>query len=126
MSGYSETFLDHYRRPRHLGDLESADAIAIVHDDVCGDVLRLAIAVEPAGKPSCRRISEARFKAYGCAATIAVGSVICEWLVGKTVAEAEALADADLVAALDGLPPGRIHVVVLARGALHNAISRLG
>ena len=43
---YSETFLDHYRRPRNLGDLEQADAVAIVHDHTCGDLLRLAIGLE--------------------------------------------------------------------------------
>ena len=52
MNQYSETFLDHYRRPRNLGDLVDSDAVAIVHNKVCGDVLRIAIAVEPVLKRS--------------------------------------------------------------------------
>jgi len=125
MTEYSETFLDHYRRPRNSGDLEDPDAVAIVHNDVCGDVLRLAIRVEPAAETAHRRIVAVRFKAYGCAATIAVASVISEMVVGKRVGEIKGLGADDVVAALDGLPPGRIHAVTLGRAALRDAIARL-
>ena len=125
MTEYSETFLDHYRRPRNTGDLDEPDAVAIVHNDVCGDVLRLAIMAEPAGETARRRIIAVRFKAYGCAATIAVASVISEMVVGKRVGEIEEIGNDDVVAALDGLPPGRIHAVALGRAALRDAISRL-
>ena len=124
-SWIERTSLDHYRRPRNTGDLDEPDAIAIVHNDVCGDVLRLAITVEPDGETARRRIIAVRFKAYGCAATIAVASVISEMAVGKRVGEIEKIGDDDVVAALDGLPPGRIHAVVLGRAALRDAISRL-
>ncbi len=121
MSDYSEIFLDHYRRPRNLGDLADADAIAIVHDDVCGDVLRLAVALE-AGD---RRVAAARFKAYGCAATIAAGSMLTERVVGRTVDELTSLSADDLITALGGLPAGRVHAAVLAAEALRRALARL-
>ncbi|MBE20621.1 MAG: iron-sulfur cluster assembly scaffold protein [Acidobacteria bacterium] len=125
MNQYSETFLDHYRRPRNLGDLVDSDAVAIVHNKVCGDVLRIAIAVEPGAEAERRRIIAIRFKAYGCAATIAVASVISEMVVGKRVADIDAISDDDVVAALDGLPAGRIHAVVLGRAALGEAMAKL-
>jgi len=128
LTDYSEAFLDHYRRPRNLGDLDAADAIAIVHDHVCGDVLRLAVVREHDAEnqsPSRGRIRDARFKAYGCAATIAVASVLTEAIIGATVEEAEALAVADLIAALGDLPPGRIHAAVLGSEALRAVLARL-
>ena len=125
MNQYSETFLDHYRRPRNLGDLVDSDVVAIVHNEVCGDVLRIAIAVEPGVEGDRRRIIAMRFKAYGCAATIAVASVISEMVVGKRVVDIEAIGDDDVVAALDGLPAGRIHAVVLGRAALREAMAKL-
>ncbi|MEE3152041.1 MAG: iron-sulfur cluster assembly scaffold protein, partial [Acidobacteriota bacterium] len=72
-----------------------------------------------------RRIIAIRFKAYGCAATIAVASVISEMVVGKRVADIDGIDNDDVVAALDGLPAGRIHAVVLGRTALREAIARL-
>ena len=125
MNQYSETFLDHYRRPRNLGDLVDSDVVAIVHNEVCGDVLRIAIAVEPGVEGDRRRIIAMRFKAYGCAATIAVASVISEMVVGKRVVDIDAIGDDDVVAALDGLPAGRIHAVVLGRAALREAMAKL-
>ncbi len=125
MTEYSQTFLDHYRRPRNTGDLDKPDAVAIVHNDVCGDVLRFAINAEPDREPARRRIIAVRFKAYGCAATIAVASVISEMVIGKRIGEIEKIGADEVVDALDGLPPGRIHAVVLGRAALRDAISRL-
>ena len=125
MNQYSETFLDHYRRPRNLGDLVDSDVVALVHNEVCGDVLRVAIAVEPGAEGERRRIIAIRFKAYGCAATIAVASVISEMVVGKRVVDIDAIGDDDVVAALDGLPAGRIHAVVLGRAALGEAMAKL-
>ena len=125
MNQYSETFLAHYRRPRNLGDLVDSDVVAIVHNEVCGDVLRIAIAVEPGVEGDRRRIIAMRFKAYGCAATIAVASVISEMVVGKRVVDIDAIGDDDVVAALDGLPAGRIHAVVLGRAALREAMAKL-
>jgi len=127
VSDYSEVFLEHYRRPRNLGDLESPDAVAIVHDETCGDLVRLALVVEPDGGAGrgAQRIREIRFKAYGCAATIAVASVITELVAGRSVEQARGLRQDEVVEALGGLPPGRIHAAALGCEALAAALSRL-
>jgi nitrogen fixation NifU-like protein len=124
LSDYSKTFLDHYRRPRNLGDLDGADAVAILHDAKCGDILRLALALEGA-HGGVRRVRVARFKAYGCAATIAVGSVLTELVAGKSLGELAALTERHLIEALDGLPAGRLHAALLGRDALRAAVARL-
>ncbi len=128
MSEYSEVFLEHYRRPRNLGDLDAPDAVAIVHDDTCGDLVRLAVAVdgcEDAGGATAGRIREIRFKAYGCAAVIAAASAITELAAGMSIDKARGLLPDDVIEALGGLPPGRIHAAVLGHEALQVALSRL-
>ena len=129
MSEYSEIFFEHYRRPRNLGDLDAPDAVAIVHDDTCGDVVRLAVAVEKngdAGAEPARRIRAIRFKAYGCAATIAAASAIADLAAGMSIEEARELRPEDVIKALGGLPPGRIHAAILGQQALQAALARLG
>ena len=126
MNEYSEAFLEHYRRPRNLGDLDAPDAVAILHDDTCGDLVRLAVAVdghEDAGSSAAPRIREIRFKAYGCAATIAAASAITELAAGMLVEDARDLLTADVIEALDGLPPGRVHAAVLGLETLQAVLS---
>jgi len=110
---------DHYRNPRNLGDLEAADAIAIVHNPVCGDMLRLAVRVADG------RIDEVRFKAYGCAAAIAAASVVTELIAGTSLDEAASVKDEDIVAVLGSLPPMKFHAVVLAREGVQQVLARL-
>lgn len=127
MTDYSALFLEHYRRPRNLGDLDAPDGIALLRDDTCGDVLRLALRVgrDPGGEcPEGTRIRAARFKAFGCAATIAVGSILTETVIGLPLREAAALRVADISEALGGLPAGRLHAAILGHQALRAAIER--
>ena len=110
---------DHYHNPRNLGDLAEPDAIALVHNPVCGDMLRLVA--------SCRDgvIVEARFKAYGCAAAIAAGSVAAELISGTTVDEAASIKDEDIRSVLGALPPMKVHAIVLAREGIQTLVEQL-
>jgi len=111
--------LDHYENPRNLGDLDDPDAVAIVHNPACGDMLRLAVRYEDG------RICAARFKGYGCAAAIAAGSVATELLIGTSLQEAASLSDEDITAVLGSLPPLKIHAVVLARETVASVVAQL-
>lgn len=111
---------DHYRNPRNLGDLEAPDAVAIVHNPACGDMLRVAARVEDG------RIVEVRFKAYGCAAAIAAASVMTELIEGTSLPEAASLKDEDITEVLGTLPPLKHHAVVLAREGAQQIVARLG
>ena len=66
----SERARDHFRTPRNAGAFACPDAAATVQNDACGDVLKLSLAFDGG------RIREARFKTFGCAASIAAGSVL--------------------------------------------------
>ena len=110
---------DHYNNPRNLGDLAEPDGVALVHNPVCGDMLRLVA--------NCRDgvIVKARFKAYGCAAAIAAGSVASELISGTTIDEAASIKDEDIRSVLGPLPPMKVHAIVLAREGIQNLVEQL-
>ncbi len=113
---YSEIFKDHIANPRNAGELADADASAEETNPVCGDRLRLSLRIHD------HRIQDARFLAYGCAPTLACGSMLSEKLKGMTIDQAMALTRAELVEALGGLSPQKRHAAALAIGTLRAAL----
>ncbi|MBV9959274.1 MAG: iron-sulfur cluster assembly scaffold protein [Acidobacteria bacterium] len=113
---YSETFKDHLAHPRHVGELPEADVVAEETNPVCGDRLRLSLCLKG------ELISAARFLAYGCAPTLACGSVLTEMLEGMTRDEAAHITRADLTRALGGLPARKGHAAALAIETLRAAL----
>lgn len=114
---YSDVVMDHFLRPRRVGDLPGANAQSLAENPACGDTLQLRLRIEGG------RIADARFRALGCTAAIAASSFLTEWLVGRSVAEARALTDEALAEAMGGLPPGRVHCSVLAEEALASCLA---
>jgi nitrogen fixation NifU-like protein len=117
---YSEKVIDHYENPRNVGTLDKNDehvGTGLVGAPACGDVMRLQIKVGDDG-----RIQDAKFKTFGCGSAIASSSLATEWLKGKTVDQALAIKNTDIVAEL-ALPPVKIHCSVLAEDAIKAAIA---
>ena len=114
---YSPLVMDHFLHPRRVGELPDADARALAENAGCGDALQLHL------KITDDRITDARFKALGCTASIAASSFLAEWLVGKSLDEARALSNESLAEALGGLPAGKTHCSVLAREALDGCLA---
>jgi nitrogen fixation NifU-like protein len=81
----------------------------------CGDVMKLQIKVNGGV------IEDAKFKTYGCGSAIASSSLLTEWVKGKTLDEARAIKNIDIVEELS-LPPVKIHCSVLAEDAIKSAI----
>ena len=118
---YSDKVLDHYNHPRNVGSmdkLDSAVGTGMVGAPECGDVMKLQIKVNPL----TGIIDDAKFKTFGCGSAIASSSLATEWLKGKTVDEALAIKNTDIVNEL-ALPPVKIHCSVLAEDAIKAAIS---
>ncbi|HEY0079430.1 MAG TPA: iron-sulfur cluster assembly scaffold protein [Pyrinomonadaceae bacterium] len=115
---YSERFKEHLSNPRNAGEMEDASAVAEQTNPVCGDRLRLSLRVRGG------RIERASFLAYGCAPTLACGSVVAEMVEGMTVEEASRLTRQDIVRALDGLPARRQHAAALAIETLRAALEQ--
>ena len=111
--------LDHFERPRNVGEVEQADAAAEVENPACGDVMRLSLRLRNG------RIAEARYRAQGCVTAIACGSRLTEMLQGRTPDQARTLRRDDLVASLGGLIPETMHASHLAMDALAAALTQL-
>lgn len=116
---HSEQVLDHFQSPRNAGDLPGATATAESANPVCGDVLRLSVRIEDG------RIIGARFKAQGCVASIACGSLLAETISGKSPREALLITPDLLSEALGGLPPATFHAAQLACDALRALLTPL-
>lgn len=113
---YSDRVMDHFTNPRNVGEIEQPDGVGQVGNPVCGDIMRITISVNNG------RISDIKFRTFGCAAAIAASSMITEMAKGKTIEEALELTNAAVAEALDGLPPVKMHCSNLAADALHEAI----
>jgi nitrogen fixation NifU-like protein len=104
---YSERLLDHFKNPRNAGELE-APALAIeVSNPACGDILRLSVRIEN------EVVRDARYKVRGCTASIAAGSALTEWMIGKSRADLRGLTAQVIEDALGGLIPESKHAAVL-------------
>lgn len=118
---YSKTVLEYFQQPQNVGELDEADIQ--VGTGICGSraqgyCLKLQIQVID------EVIIAAKFKAYGCVSTIAVGSFLTEWLTQKNLREAVELLHQDIVKRMD-LDSKKIHCALLAEDALKAAISNL-
>jgi Fe-S cluster assembly scaffold IscU len=117
---YSDKVVDHYNHPRNVGTLDKSAAevgTGLVGAPECGDVMRLQIRVNP----ETNVIEDAKFKTFGCGSAIASSSLATEWVKGKTIDEAMAISNTDIVKEL-ALPPVKIHCSVLAEDAIRAAI----
>ncbi|MEM7572872.1 MAG: Fe-S cluster assembly scaffold IscU [Bacteroidota bacterium] len=117
---YSDKLLDHFKNPRNVGTLDKGNdnvGTGLVGAPECGDVMRLQIQVDP----DTQKITDAKFKTFGCGSAIASSSLATEWLKGKTVDEALSIDNMAIVEEL-ALPPVKIHCSVLAEDAIKSAI----
>src|SRR5436190_19376332 len=117
---YSNKVIDHYENPRNVGSLAKEDphvGTGLVGAPECGDVMKLQVKVNP----DTGIIDDAKFKTFGCGSAIASSSLATEWLKGKTVEEALAIRNTDIVEEL-ALPPVKVHCSVLAEDAIKAAL----
>ncbi|MGB2711203.1 MAG: iron-sulfur cluster assembly scaffold protein [Conexibacter sp.] len=82
---YTKLVIDHYRRPRNRGRLASADAAAEARSPICGDELRVTLAL------AAGRVTDVRFDGDGCALSQALASLASERYPGMSVEQILAL-----------------------------------
>lgn len=102
--------------PRNVGEIENADGTGTYGSPVCGDMMSISIKVDN------DRITDAKFKTFGCGSAIASSSIATEMMKGKTIEEALEITNGQIVSELGGLPATKIHCSVLADQAIKSAI----
>jgi nitrogen fixation NifU-like protein len=80
---YQELILDHAKHPRNFRDMPDATGFADGHNRMCGDKLRLYVKVKDG------LVEDLAFKGDGCSISKASASMMTEFLIGKTVAQAK-------------------------------------
>lgn len=113
---YSDKVMDHFMNPRNVGEIPDASATGTVGNAKCGDIMKVYLKIEN------DRITDAKFKTFGCGSAIATSSMATEMIIGKTVDEALDLSNKAVAEALDGLPPVKMHCSLLAEQAVKAAI----
>ena len=114
---YTDVVIDHFTNPRNMGEIADADGIGEVGNVRCGDVMKIYLKIENG------IISDVKFKTFGCAAAIASSSMSTTMIIGKTIPQALKIKNVDVLKALGGLPPVKVHCSVLAEEAIKSAIS---
>lgn len=116
---YNETVMDHFINPRNMGDIKNASAVGEVGAAACGDIMKISLKIDE----TTEKITDARFKTFGCGSAIAASSMATELIKGRTINDLEQnFTNQQIVDALGGLPPVKIHCSVLASEALNAAL----
>ena len=116
MALYTETVMDHFMHPRNVGSIENADGVGEVGNAKCGDIMKMYLKIRD------NVIEEVKFETFGCGSAIASSSVATEMIKGKTIEEALAVTNKQVVDALGGLPAYKLHYSVLAEEAIKSAV----
>jgi nitrogen fixation NifU-like protein len=108
--------MDHFMHPRNVGEIEDADAVGLVGNAKCGDIMKVYLKIEDGV------VVDAKFKTFGCGSAIATSSMATEMIKGRTLDEALRLTNKAVAEALDGLPPIKMHCSLLAEQAVKSAL----
>lgn len=113
---YAPEVIEHFQNPRNVGELDDASIAVTAENPACGDLMHLWLKVESGV------ITAARYKARGCATSIASGSLLTELLTGKTLDQARQIHRRQIVDALGGLTNETMHASHLVMDALEKAL----
>ena len=116
MALYTETVMDHFMHPRNVGEIENPDGVGQVGNAKCGDIMKMYLKIKDGV------IEDVKFETFGCGSAIASSSMATELIKGKTIEEALAVTNKQVVDALGGLPAYKLHCSVLAEESIKAAV----
>ena len=116
MALYSDIVMDHFMHPRNVGEIENPDGVGQVGNAKCGDIMKMYLKIRD------NVIQDVKFETFGCGSAIASSSMATEIIKGKTIDEALAVTNRQVVDALGGLPAHKLHCSVLAEESIKSAI----
>ena len=103
MALYNDIVMDHFLNPKNVGELENPDGTGVYGSPVCGDMMQIQIKVDD------EKITDAKFKTFGCGSAIASSSMATSMIIGRTVEEALELTNKQIINELGGLAPVKVH-----------------
>ena len=116
MALYSDIVMDHFMHPRNVGEIENPDGVGQVGNAKCGDIMKMYLKIRD------NVIQDVKFETFGCGSAIASSSMATELIKGKTIDEALAVTNKQVVDALGGLPAHKLHCSVLAEESIKSAV----
>ena len=116
MALYSDIVMDHFMHPRNVGEIKNPDGVGQVGNAQCGDIMKMYLKIRD------NVIQDVKFETFGCGSAIASSSMATEMIKGKTIDEALAVTNRQVVDALGGLPAHKLHCSVLAEESIKSAI----
>ena len=116
MALYSDIVMDHFMHPRNVGEIENPDGVGQVGNAKCGDIMKMYLKIRD------NVIQDVKFETFGCGSAIASSSMAAEMIKGKTIDQALAVTNRQVVDALGGLPAHKLHCSVLAEESIKSAI----
>ena len=116
MALYTDTVMDHFMHPRNVGEIPNADGVGDVGNAKCGDIMKMYLKIND------NVIEDVKFETFGCGSAIASSSMATELIKGKTIDEALAVTNKQVVDALGGLPAHKLHCSVLAEESIKSAV----
>lgn len=114
---YNDIVMEHFMNPQNVGEIENADGVGQVGNVKCGDIMKIYLKIN-----ADEVIEDIKFKTFGCGSAVASSSMATVIIKGKTVEEALAITNKDVLEALGGLPAVKVHCSVLAEQALKAAV----
>ena len=116
MALYTDIVMDHFMHPRNVGEIPNADGVGEVGNAKCGDIMKMYL------KINGNVIEDVKFETFGCGSAIASSSMATELIKGRTIEEALAVTNKQVVDALGGLPAYKLHCSVLAEESIKAAV----
>ncbi len=113
---YNKKVMRHFLKPKYARKMKNPDAIGLIRNDHCGDVMEVYLKIEKG------KIKDISFQTLGCAAAIASSDALCELAKGKTLKEAKKIDKKKILTKLGNLPPIKAHCSVLGERTLKKAI----
>ena len=118
---YNKQVIEHFTNPNNMGALKDFDSEAEGGNPTCGDVVKLQIKLSKDKK----KISDIKFKAFGCGACIASTSALTEMVKSKEISKVKKITNSDIADYLGGLPPQKLKCSNFSSDVLQNALKKL-
>ena len=114
---YNRYIVERFQYPTNAGGMHGANAIGEVVKDNCTDLTRLYLKINDKNV-----IENAKFKTFGCCASIVSADVTCDLVKGKTIEEALSISNQDVLYIIGELPDKKAYCSVMAEETIQSAI----